>query len=327
MTRDLPDIYCVLCPSFHGATLLSLLLNNHDKILGMGDTLPPRLLGCYCGCGAPLDQCAFWQSVEDRLAFIGRLTLVPAVPTQLLAKGSDGPVWRDALPEPSRATSAVELVLAPLLMAAINLKLRVPLKRFAASYAEFLAACRSQTDFALFLDGYKSSKHYLALKACGMPVRGAVHLLRDPRAYVASAKRVGYSLQQAVTDWSRSHRAIETILGGVGENVLRLRYEDFCARPEDTLARIQSWMGLEPYPAIHKPSADLHWIGNASMADFTGDIKPSERWRKELSKQELEFLKRKLGKRAKRYNYDLDRTEVSHQEPCGGRQRHASPER
>jgi len=313
MKRDLPDICCVLCPSFHGATLLSLLLNNHDKILGMGDTLPPRLLGCYCGCGAPLDQCAFWRSVEDRLAFIGRLSLVPALPTQLLAKGSDGPVWRSALPEQRRTTSAAELALIPFFMAAINLNLRLPLNRFAASYAEFLAVCKSHTDFSLFLDGYKSSKHYLALKACGMPVRGAIHLLRDPRAYAASAKRVGYSLEQAAADWDSTHRAIETVLSGVGENVLRLRYEDFCAEPEDTLASIQSWMGLEPNRTIQKPSADLHWVGNASMTAFTGDIKPSERWRKELSTKELEFLSRKLGKRAKRYNYDLDQTEVSHQ--------------
>ena len=30
----------VVCPSFHGATLLALLLNNHSQISALGDMLP-----------------------------------------------------------------------------------------------------------------------------------------------------------------------------------------------------------------------------------------------------------------------------------------------
>jgi len=281
------------------------MLNNHTQILGLGDTLPPRLLGCGCGCGEPLDTCPFWQEVESRLTYIGKRTLVPAVPTQLLPKGADGPVWRTELREPNRATSAIEHLTIPLFMSVIKLGSHVPLKRFAASYDRFLSVCSLHFDYRIFLDGYKSIKHYLALKACGMPVSGVIHLVRDPRAYVASAKRAGYSLKQATSEWGRLHWSIEKILDGVGEKVLLLRYEDFCAQPGESLGMIQNWMRLPPESILGRPSAELHWVGNASMLQFTGDVRPSDRWHRELSSHDLEYLAAHWPRSALRYNYDI----------------------
>src|SRR5687767_3354981 len=74
-----PDIYSLLCPSYHGATLLSLVLGNHSRILAMGDTIPKDMRG-RCGCGLRRRECPFWirlyaESGPDRGGAI-----IPAIP-------------------------------------------------------------------------------------------------------------------------------------------------------------------------------------------------------------------------------------------------------
>ena len=143
------------------------------------------------------------------------------------------------------------------------------------------------------------------MKACGLPVKGAIHLVRDPRAYVASAKRVGVSIDSAVQSWVKAHTMIETTTRRAGENVMRIRYEDFCDRPSDFLDALQKWMGLSAEPLLRKPRKHLHWLGNASLLSFAGEIRASERWREELSKPELDRIYRAAGPTAGQYGYDL----------------------
>ena len=57
------SIYCVLCPSFHGATLLSLVIGNHSRMLSLGDTVATEP-GHHCGCGALVAECPFWRRVN-----------------------------------------------------------------------------------------------------------------------------------------------------------------------------------------------------------------------------------------------------------------------
>src|SRR5918911_1327506 len=53
----------VVCPPFHGATLLALLLNNHSQISALGDMLPLRDRNQLCACGQPSRKCDFWSTV------------------------------------------------------------------------------------------------------------------------------------------------------------------------------------------------------------------------------------------------------------------------
>ena len=56
----------VLCPSFHGASLLAILLNNHSKIISLGDTIPTRKTADFsCSCGRLIENCTFWSHIED----------------------------------------------------------------------------------------------------------------------------------------------------------------------------------------------------------------------------------------------------------------------
>lgn len=56
--------YFVLSPSYHGATLLSKLINAHPELTALGDTYPSNAFDQFCGCGARVSVCPFWQAVK-----------------------------------------------------------------------------------------------------------------------------------------------------------------------------------------------------------------------------------------------------------------------
>ena len=61
-----------LCPSYHGATLLSLILGNHSKVEALGDTVPTTAFNHQCGCGNYVAECDFWKGLATRIPDRGR---------------------------------------------------------------------------------------------------------------------------------------------------------------------------------------------------------------------------------------------------------------
>lgn len=55
----------VLAPSYHGATLLSILLNTHPQVAALGDTVPKW--DHVCACGVNVDNCEFWAPIISEL--------------------------------------------------------------------------------------------------------------------------------------------------------------------------------------------------------------------------------------------------------------------
>ena len=57
--------FALLCPSYHGATMLSALLSNHSQICSAGDGNPgwrdPNRIPCKCG--RSIAVCDFWQGL------------------------------------------------------------------------------------------------------------------------------------------------------------------------------------------------------------------------------------------------------------------------
>lgn len=59
----------VVCPSYHGATLFSLIMNENSMICSLGDTIPSKLYGdavCACGKKVHLD-CPFWKDIRNQM--------------------------------------------------------------------------------------------------------------------------------------------------------------------------------------------------------------------------------------------------------------------
>ena len=282
------SIYCILCPSYHGATLLSLVLGNHSRVLSLGDTVAASP-SQRCGCGKLVGECEFWRSVRARWGGVTNQEFIPARPKIL--------PW----PRLNQAASLCSAVIAFRAGAVIRFD---PLAR---AFEAQLDVCRELTDFDVLIDGYKSLSRYAALKAAGFPIRGAIHLLRDPRSFVASSKVRSISVAHAAREWSRIHRAITRITDLMGERVFQVRYNELCAAPKEQLANIQSWMHLHTEPILRPLDADRHWVGNKSMRHFTGEIRPRDDWQTRLTKAEVSCVEALTASEALRFGYDLSR--------------------
>jgi hypothetical protein len=136
-----------------------------------------------------------------------------------------------------------------------------------------------------------------------------IHLVRDGRAVAASAhRRTGMPIAAAARDWVRSNRNIELVLRTIPKaQQLRVRYEDLCDDPARELERICRFAGV-PYDhgmltLRQRPS---HEIPGNPMLFRTGErsIAKDERWRQELSPEEVRECERVLGRRNRRYGYE-----------------------
>lgn len=281
-------IYMTLCPSYHGATLLSLVMGNHSRIFALGDTIPPRsFLSHRCGCGELIAECAFWQRVRSAVGDDDPVELVSSRPRIF-----SSPVLNAGL-----------VVASGLL--ATKLRMAYRTGSFVRANEAFLRVCAEFKEFDVFIDGYKSLSRYLALKTAGFPITGVIHLVRDPRSFVASAKRNGLPIEKSAQQWTRFHKAIPLVAKWAGERLLQIRYEDFCADPNAELSRLQSWMDLPPEDLIRPLRKDIHWIGNSSMINFDGQIRKIDAPRTHLNREEGEIVRRITGRRAHEFGYVL----------------------
>jgi hypothetical protein len=152
-------IYVVSCPSYHGATLLSLLLGNHSRIFTLGDTIPQKSFLLYrCGCGETLADCPFWQRAQAAVGDVDALDLVPSRP---------------------RISSWAPLNNAIVIgsgLAATRWGMAIQYEKFAQANERFLDVCSKFKDFDVFIDGYKSLTRYAAKS--NRRREGACHELR-----------------------------------------------------------------------------------------------------------------------------------------------------
>jgi hypothetical protein len=261
------------------------MLGNHSKVLSLGDTVATQP-NHHCGCGALVSECPFWRRIN---AGSNRDAAAATVP-------------RPELFVSPRLNQAATILTA---IAAFRLGKRVSYRSFAKGVDHQLVVCREFRDFDLFIDGFKSVSRYCALKAAGFPVRGVIHLLRDPRSFVASSKRKNVPVKQAAWQWSSMHATISRVTRLMGERVIEIRYEELCASTEPHLLRLQSWMGLDPEPLLHAFPPDRHWVGNRTMLAFDGTVALRESWRERLSEADRAEIERVCGWQASAWGYNL----------------------
>jgi hypothetical protein len=181
-----------------------------------------------------------------------------------------------------------------------------PRGQAARAYEKFLSVCLEFDDIDEFVDGFKNPRHYLTLKVSGFPVKGILHLVRDPRAFVASAVRSPkWTVDSAARVWRDTHNGIMRMADQTGERLLTVKYEQICENPDREFFRIQTWMNLQAEHIVHPIAQDVHWLGNISLIKFTGEIKLRERWRTELDPYKLATIREIAGPLAHTLGYGL----------------------
>jgi hypothetical protein len=303
----------VVCPPYHGATLLALLLNNHSQISALGDMLPLRGVEQICACGRPSSECDFWKTVRNRLdtsSFPDLPTLLPLMPWPLLhhqVEWSTAPV--SPSPRVNRAAGRLAVRLVDLAAPVAWAMRGRAVRDFVETYVSFYRLVLEEHGTAVFVDGTKNWRKVALLARNLEPSSDVriVHLVRDPRGFAASLRRHGRTdLREAGWLWADLHDRMASLREAAEYRLLR--YELLCAQPEQEMRELFRFLGVEPKNVVTAPKYPHkhHVLGNQMFRTFSGSVRLDERWRSELSPAEQRTVLGRAGSLADRLGYRDD---------------------
>ena len=308
------DVAYVVCPSYHGATLLALLLNNHSQISALGDTIPLRKWDPVCACGRRASECDFWQTVStslDTSRFSGLPTLLPAMPWPLSQHQVEAGVVRLSRSAPlNRLAGQAAGQLADLATPPVWRLRKRSVADFVGTYRSFYQLVLDMHGTSTFVDGFKSWRKVALLARELQPASRVriIHLVRDPRGFVASRRRHAHAedLRESAWLWADLHHRMELVRESAPYRLLK--YEDLCAQPEIEMRALFRFLDVEPESVISAPKYPHkhHILGNQMLRTFSGSVALDERWRAELSPAEQRTVLGCAGEMADRLGYEFD---------------------
>jgi len=304
MTR----VVYIMGHGYSGSTLLTFLLGTHPQIATIGELgIAPRAKAelrpedYLCSCRTPVRDCSFWQRVSREMG----------------ERGHPFDVWDADLDFRAREGGIADVLLravqrGPVLETARTAGLRlVPgarreMDRIVSrigSLAEIVAAIKGCD---VFLDSSKRPERATLMQRSGDFDLRVIHLVRDGRAVSCSSmKHLGIGPQDAARSWIADNQASEQARRFFPANHwMTLRYEDLCADPDGTLARIHAFAGIPSRNGFHNFRAtDHHIIGNQMRLSSTSEIRLDEKWKTALTPEQMATIDRLVAPLNRRYGY------------------------
>ena len=114
------------------------------------------------------------------------------------------------------------------------------------------------------------------------------------------------SMEQAALLWRRSNEEADQVTAALNASqCMRLRYEDLCLRPSETVRQVCHFLGISPQTVEENFRARKlqHVVGNGMRFDSTSEIRFDERWKTHLSADDLRTFDRIAGKLNRKYGY------------------------
>ena len=267
--------------------MLSILLNGNEGIFSPGEMGPAPAFATpdyVCSCGELLTACPFYCGVARRLErrqvdfcpydWGVRYDLPVGYLVARVLQGS----WQG-----SRIAVTRDKLLSKL----------KPYRRWKASrdarLIHIARACLEEAGARVFVDATKTPRRISEVAAVSELELRVLHLVRDPRGYVASAKRrLGVSVRVATTVWCRVNRDVLRRAASCGVPYLLVPYEALCARVEGVLRGIDEFLAAGGQNTAATEPLEHHVIGNeARLREWRyTDVKLDERWRTELTDSE-----------------------------------------
>lgn len=287
--------------SHSGSTLLAMQLARHPEVATVGELAgtPYRSRPGYrCSCGAELERCAFWHAVNAAMARRGYLYSAATAETDI--RNASNPIVRRLLNPRHRGPLLESLRAAALALVPGARSYLERHERLKTALVESILEC---TGKPVLVDSSKSGvqlKYHLRNPRFDVKL---IWLVRDGRGVARSiARNQGASLEQGAYEWRRRNEEALSIVQGLdATRWIQVRYEELCAAPEETLARVWRFIGVAPEQAA-AAAPELHVLGHASRLKGPAPIRASDRWKSELSAQDLRLfdgvagaLRRELG--------------------------------
>lgn len=280
------NVVSLLASAYSGSTILSMALGSSPSIGAFGDTYyDPAHPSHRCSCGALFRECTLRRRMNDRLARYG----FPDYWDTAAPLPAGGPLLERPYLYLKRRVSGRAAVVDR----ALNAALAGPgyRARFRREHDAFFTVLREETGATHYLDGCKSpARAQLMLDA--YPSSRILHLVRDPRGYLASfavhtKQRTGQypdrpRMQTALAWWKRDNSLAahyEKLLSP--GCYLRVQFADLLAAPEETLQRVLDFCGVDGDAAelCRFNRSRLHVSGNTTNLVSTRiETRPPGTW-------------------------------------------------
>lgn len=304
------DVFYLVGVSYCGSTLLSFMLNTHPQIFGIGEMGPyaPYENEEYrCSCGEKLTECPFVSKVKylmennygipfDTAQWNLRHEVTLNRFTKFLTRDPIG--------------SSFLTLISPIAKT-LFLNYKEMIQTYSARNEAFMRAALDATGKQVFFDATKSFRRIQLFNKNPNINLKVLHLVRDPRGYVFSAlNRHRKPVHISARQWVLENSFIDSNLRGHNPHKwIHLKYETLCLEPEKTLNNLADFVGVDSFAALPERFGDNvhHIIGNNMRLrpDALKSIKFDEKWRGNLSADDLKIVGRIAGEQAKKYGYDI----------------------
>lgn len=321
-----PSLLYICGSGRSGSTLLDMLLGGHSAISAVGELsnlyfyARHRTKSDMCTCGRHVLDCPFWIAVNREVrelrpdlpdpAISGLITADPRL--EALRDHSGRWTKGPAAPRRSRiregiliAGSSRLLRLAASVSSEAALHWRIGLDRHV-----IYEAIRRAHGTPIIVDSTKTAGDMKRVYLARTRPMHLIYLVRDGRAVShARMRRTGCSMEHAARTWAaeqRKQRAVQ--LSIPSKHILHVRYEELCRNPVRVLSEICGTVGLEYEPSMLDFRGDRHNIGGNPMRFRSGEdeIKLNERWKQELTDEDLRTFEREAGRANRRLGYFSD---------------------
>jgi hypothetical protein len=304
------DLLYLTSSSYSGSTLVTFLLATHPQVATVGE-LKATSMGDVeeykCSCGILIRSCPFWARVTQELVRRGTSFDVASFGTHFALAGrlADRAVRtrvRGRAFERARKLALRALPGAWRELNAILERNRVLIE----------VICHLEGK-PVFLDDSKEPSRLMHMLNSGLWNVKVVYLVRDGRGVAHSILRrhkrfhpdVPASGDAAAHEWRQTQESIERVLDRLpSDSWVKIRYEDVCADPRTALQPVLRLIGQGGVPLHEEFRAGQHHIlGNYMRLRAGEQVSLNEKWRTELSAEELAGFERVAGDLNRRHGY------------------------
>ena len=238
-----PNIVFLISAPYSGATLLSILMNQHPGISSDGEIFPyDRGGNVVCSCGKNQIDCEYYRTVArcmikgDKKEFDGStFYYVPRYSGLYYLSRAFAGFWIDPFANQMRNTCCT-----------IISKCKKLENHFINIHLEFIRKSLDIRNASIYLDGTKSLRRAELFAERRITFK-MVHLIRDGRAFCYSflknKKLNRKHIPMAAKVWKKSIRKVDTLRGRFPHvQILDVRYNDLCDAPGRELKRLFAFM-------------------------------------------------------------------------------------
>lgn len=284
-----PKIAFLMSAPYSGATLFSILMNQHPEISSDGEIFPyTRGSEAICSCGSIQINCPYYKLIAENMINKEKngyneifFYYVPKYfKNYYLSRVFEG-FWENGLANRLRKFFCL-----------IVPTIRRVEKEFIDLHLEFIANSLKERGASIYFDGSKSVRRAEFFIEREIDTK-LIHLIRDGRAFCNSFlknKELDYSyFPMAANAWKKHINKIDILSKRFPDiEILVVKYDDLCNAPDTQLKKVWDFLGLNYNKdfMLFKRN-DMHILGNRMRNFYDGVIMKDESWRNQMMKDKV----------------------------------------